>query len=262
MIRLLILILLILTITSQSSAYFGLYGTIEYQNKISRLYAPEAYLSSIYEKEKEAFYEQNPILSEDQVYAPMAQHFKKKNLAEVAFYLAYKPAEKSFFTHLQAEELLKDLIEHPVVGRDGQKLYADQSKTGFCFGRALYVERKLHKAGVSKNLIRKVFVLGDLTNGRSLWDYHVATMVLTQNAGWVLIDSLFNRVYGMRDWYGQLTSLAVDPAHPLMRLYITESEKFQAAPGVFITSHIFNPVYKNYFFDLSVQTVLTAPLFN
>ncbi|MFN9069231.1 MAG: hypothetical protein ACK5V3_18555, partial [Bdellovibrionales bacterium] len=81
----------------------------------------------------------------------------------------------------EIEKLHNYSINHPIVGMSALAKYDPTNEIGFCFGRALFVHLELLRRGVSKDSIKKVFVVGDIVeqlNGQEIrWQFHVATAV-------------------------------------------------------------------------------------
>lgn len=151
------------------------------------------------------------------------------------------------------EQVQKNLIEHAVAGREPVKTYDSKGgQVGFCYGRALLVQRQLERLGADRRRLFKVFLLGELSQKRILWDYHVATLYVDHRGQSWVIDSLNDRVLSLSDWYQGIHAYFLNPKQPKVLMYFAEPDKFQARAGEFSTYDMFDPLYRGYFFDLAL----------
>ena len=153
---------------------------------------------------------------------------------------------------MNADKIFRALTENPIAGNNPIHFYGESTDAGFCFGRALFVEKMLHNLNVKQEQIYKVFVIGDLFDGHILWNYHVATMYINAAGKKLMIDSLFDKVYDLESWFKKINKFAINQKSPVFRIYFAGAHKFQARPGEFAKEDLFNPLYDNYFFDLLV----------
>ncbi len=150
-------------------------------------------------------------------------------------------------------QMQKNLIDHPIAGRTPHKNYDDQNgRIGFCYGRALLIQKELERLGVSPKRIYKVFLIGELSQQGMLWDYHVATMYIDGRGQKLMIDSLQDQVLPLNDWFVKMHKYFLNPIEPRVRIYFAEAGKFQARDGFFSSKDMFNPLYKTFFFDLAL----------
>jgi hypothetical protein len=208
-----------------------------------KIYSASANLAHIYRLESEN--------SED---SAVARKLNQKNLQDIASFeaLRVKP-EGAELTQKTLSLLQKNLMDHPVAGRNPRVAYDDQNgQIGFCYGRALLVQKELERLGVSPDHIFKVFLVGELSQQGLLWDYHVATMYVDNSGRKWMIDSLNDEVMQLSGWYKSLHQYFLNPAEPRVRVYFAEASKFQARSGEFTHYDVLNPLYKTFFFDLAL----------
>ena len=216
-----------------------------------RLYRADATLTDLYEKEKEAVYKSLPRGTPLwKVSEKLGADFQKQNLRDLAAF--HKNTQISSGDEIDAQQAFLALAHNPVAGHNPFRFYDENSGTGFCFGRALYVERFLESRKVSDSRLRKVFVVGELSDGNVIWDYHVATMYIDNHGRKLMIDTLFDEVYELDVCSKKMNKYALNQKSPVYRLYFADANKFQARSGFFQSSDVFNPIYSTYFFDLLV----------
>lgn len=219
-------------------------------NSDLKIYAAGADIAIIHELEKDQLYQQIPAsLVEDEGPAFLARKFRESNLQDIKMMMNL---DRQSPVSVDANHVLNKLIHNPIAGNNPITFYDEKSNTGFCFGRALFVEKELLKQNVSKDQIFKVFVLGELFNGQIIWDYHVATMYVDHQGRKLMIDSLFDQVYELPVWFEKMNQYALNPQNPIFRIYFAEADKFQARSGAFNSYDLFDPQYRNYFLDLLI----------
>jgi hypothetical protein len=211
----------------------------------SKIYTINSNLAFIFEIEKEAIYQSTS--SDD--FLLVARQLNSKNQQDIKGARDWNIYPT---TNIDPKLVLQKLILNPVAGNVPLNSYNQENNTGFCFGRALFVEKELLKMGVNKESIRKVFVLGELTNGQIMWEYHVATMYIDSKGRKHMIDSLFDEVHELEIWFQKMNKYALNKENPLFRIYFAEADKFQARDGYFNSADILDPRYRNYFFDLMI----------
>lgn len=145
------------------------------------------------------------------------------------------------------EEIYYNVANNPVTSLAAYNKYDPTDRgIGFCFGRAMNVHLEALFQGVSKNSIRKLWALGQLRTGSTGWRYHVTTL-LKGEKGWMAVDPIFGYVMTVEQWYRRMQSFDTDG---LMRLYVTEPEKFGPSSTKYHDSLLIHPIYNNYFMDL------------
>ncbi len=162
---------------------------------------------------------------------------------------------KEYITYNQAEELLHQLRNDPVAKYSESSTYDPELKYGFCFGRATSVWLNALGAGMDKDSIKKIFLLGPMKASGLDWQFHVATAVRSKDIfseRWLVIDSTFDRPVTIQEFYsffkrfnsdGSLRMIVSDP----QRLGPSTTEKF--GPGNY--KNIENDyLYNRYFQDL------------
>lgn len=129
----------------------------------------------------------------------------------------------TWITKEQAESVRKLMKNHPVVGERSIEKYDPNGNFGFCFGRAIWAHLELLRRNVSKQSIKKVFVVGEMDDKESpLWDYHVATAVKGPDDVWWVIDTWVNKVMTVEEWYNEMNKMSTDDR---LRLYVTEPNR-------------------------------------
>lgn len=217
-------------------------------NSKIKIYDAGADIAVIHELEKEDLYQHlAPSKIDEEGPAYLAAKYREANLDDIAH---LQKLDLRNPVIVNAEQILNQLIHNPVAGNNPLNHYDEKGNAGFCFGRALWVEKELQKHKVDQKYIYKIFVLGELYNGQIMWDYHVATMVIDQQGRKLMIDSLFDRVYELDVWFDKMKKFAMNSNQPVFRVYFAKADKFQARAGFFSSYDVFDPQYGNYFFDL------------
>jgi hypothetical protein len=136
--------------------------------------------------------------------------------------------------------LYNEFAQHPTAAYSLRKKYDPEGRIGFCFGRALAIHLELLRAGIQKESIRKIWVVGELKLGSLQWHHHVATMVRAQDGGWWVIDPMYEAPIKATHWmtrmrwiFGKWPSLAElpKPEAPQLRFFVTKPERFGPAFG-------------------------------
>ena len=220
------------------------------QDGIAKTYSAEANLADVYTQEKEALYSILPKQLElSEASLRISDVFQRQNKADIAAFHKNTLAIRG--EDIDVNSAFLALAHNPVAGHNPLQFYNESNETGFCFGRALFVEKMLEKRVPAASL-RKVFIIGELSDGHVIWDYHVATMFIDQSGKKYMIDTLFDEVFELDTWYKKMSKYTINPKNPLFRIYFAEASKFQARAGTFQSSDVFNPIYSNYFFDLLI----------
>ena len=157
-----------------------------------------------------------------------------------------------YITLTQAKKVYAALISNPVVSSNSaKKNYDPYARTGFCFGRAMFVNLYLAQSGLSRASIKKVFILGSMDGG--VWGWHVATTVKSRDSRtnklkWLVIDSEVGKVVELVEWYNYWRNGSSDDKK--LRLYITEAGRFGATPSRYDEDGIKGAYYNDYFNDM------------
>jgi hypothetical protein len=139
------------------------------------------------------------------------------------------------------------LAEHPIAKPESAMDFDRGSEIGFCFGRALLAHYELLKRGVPQEAIVKLFVLGDLKVGHSLWKFHVAVGVRDPEKGLWVIDPLQPSLSSLVDWVQQMEKLDLKSPNPSSRFFVTDARKFLPAGGAYQVKQLLEPPLKPYF---------------
>lgn len=135
-------------------------------------------------------------------------------------------------TKEQVIQVFESLQSHPVASKWALEKYKQEdTDIGYCFGRATYYHLLLLRLGLSKESMRKVWVLANIQHRGSDWGHHVALTVRGVRKGeWWVIDPFLGQVLSPRDWMAQVKRYTRDP---MLRLYTTEAAKFSLNLGVY-----------------------------
>lgn len=159
------------------------------------------------------------------------------------------PVRAPFITLEQAEAIMAEARNHPVVGAAGRMKYDPESRMGFCFGRAAFTHLELLRRGVLKESIHKAFVVGEMHTGSIVWRYHVTTIVRGPGGSWIAMDPIFEAPLELNEWYKRMLTFSKTGA---VRLYVTHPSKigpngweYNLKPG-----GLTHPEYNNYFMDM------------
>ncbi|HXH32091.1 MAG TPA: hypothetical protein VNJ01_14905 [Bacteriovoracaceae bacterium] len=133
-----------------------------------------------------------------------------------------------YLSQKNAVETWVAAISNPIIGTGNDRKYDPTYGIGFCFGRALFVDLYLTLNGFNQGSIKKIFVVGPMTND---WSWHVATMVqgLDENKKekWLVLDPIIFKVVEVVEWFKDFEAISADGK---IRMYITEANKFSIAP--------------------------------
>lgn len=190
------------------------------------------------------------------------------NRTALAVLDSLKPTEKnstrrSFLELNEAYDLLKDLNTNPLINGDLGHLYDPESKTGFCFGRAAWVWLNAIRMGLSKEAIKKVFLIGPMNSYGRDWQFHVATAVRIKKKGlffdsyeWMVIDNNFTEPKSVNFFYENYLAASTDKK---LRLFISDPQRLGASNTIkFGPAHFKNPKndteYNAYFKDMLKTT--------
>lgn len=150
----------------------------------------------------------------------------------------------------RAQDVIDAAESNPVVALYQYSKYDKANKgIGFCFGRAMFTHLFLASAKFNRSNIKKAFVVGPMSNGA--WAWHVTTIVQSKDArgkeNWLAIDPVVGRVMDVKAWYKHWVNSSDDGK---LKLYITDSGKFAAAPSTYDETNKTNAWYNNYFLDM------------
>lgn len=124
---------------------------------------------------------------------------------------------------------LQDTVrDHPVAGSRIiiQRKYDPEGK-GICFAKAACAHIEGLKAGLNKDQIVKIWVVGRLGPFKMpMWKYHVATAVRGIDDNWYVIDPSLKGPLQLEEWYeSMLKHYAIDSD---IRLFATNPGRFTA----------------------------------
>ena len=129
----------------------------------------------------------------------------------------------------EAIDLLYRLKSDPVASFDNSDKYDPNGQFGFCFGRATWVWLEAIKLGISKDSIKKIFLVGPMRAGDIDWQFHVATAIRGKNKGiffdketWYVLDSSFERLKTVEEFYDFYRAESIDRK---LRLFVTEPQR-------------------------------------
>lgn len=174
------------------------------------------------------------------------REFYKKTDLKLQITPTLKPLQPA-----QADEILRSIAPHPVVGDKASLLYDPFREIGFCFGRAAYVHIELLRRGINPQHLAKVFVMGGLFVDGIGWDFHVATIAQDAAGVWWAMDSLFKVPLPLEDWMFEVAKWDANQLNPGLRFYFTDPLKFQALKGSYNSDHFNSEIYRKYFKDLT-----------
>ena len=156
------------------------------------------------------------------------------------------------FSQEQIENLFKLVNEHPVASMELKSKYDPTTIIGFCFGRAMSVHLEALRAGLAKENIRKVWVVGPMRNDNIIWKHHVATMVRGTDKNWYVIDPEYTKPLLVRDWYEDLNSMSVDGR---LQFFATSPSRWGPMNNrPYEKAELTSSYYNNYFNDLLKQS--------
>ena len=150
----------------------------------------------------------------------------------------------------QAQQLVMDMGRHPVVGYNQALKYDPESRIGFCFGKAIFAHLELLRRGVSKEAIKKAFIVGPLYSAGINWQFHVATIVRANDRnGWYALDAFIGRPVPLEEWLQRFQSYSLDGK---ARMYITNPEKIGPSAWEYNKRPygLGDGFYNNYFNDM------------
>ena len=151
-----------------------------------------------------------------------------------------------FISFEQAKKILDLSKQHAVVGPEALSTYDPQGNFGFCFGRACYFHLDLLSKKISKESIKKVWMVGPMVTNDVTWQFHVATAVRTAKNKWLVLDHEFESPITIEEWYNFWKKTSPDGR---VKLYITEPQRFGASAGKY-SNYAFKNQYNYYFRDI------------
>ncbi len=159
--------------------------------------------------------------SSDEVYEQNMKAIDKLNKRSWKSTKRQKYVTKEF-----AEQLLKKINLDPVAGPKGYPIYDPENRYGFCFGRATWVWLQALKAGVDKQSIKKIFLVGPMKNGGTEWQFHVVTALRTSKGffsdTWVVVDPNFKKILTVEEFFTHYNRSSTDYK---LRLFVTEPQR-------------------------------------
>jgi hypothetical protein len=214
-------------------------------------------LFGVYEREMYQVRKKIPAnFSKRESSAAIAKEVEALNTRTINELRTYKPevgqgsVRPEFITREQAQNVLRTIDRHPVIGSYSHMQYDPDLSMGFCFGRATYVHLDLLRRGVNKDSIAKLFALGTMKTGQTEWRYHVTTIVKGPGNTWWAIDNFVNRMITAEQWMQEMQRYDKDPANPHLRFYFVEAKRFGPDVGQYTPDELSHPDYRNYFVDL------------
>lgn len=162
---------------------------------------------------------------------------------------------KKYVSDIIAKDLLRRSRKDPVIGPLGYGTYDPQSIYGFCFGRATWVWLEALKAGLDKQSIKKVFLIGPMKTGTVDWQFHVATAIRSRGIfsdTWLVIDPNFDRVLTVEEFLNHYSAYSTDDK---LRMVITDPQRLGPSSTIkFGPAHYKNnhndENYNRYFQDM------------
>lgn len=108
------------------------------------------------------------------------------------------------------ESIYQGAARHPsakvcAIGRY-QSSNPDLPKNLFCYGRAYAGHIEALRQGVSKDSIRKVFLIGKPDNGKMQWNYHVGISIRGNDGKWWVLDPDAGKPMPVEDWYKMMSA--------------------------------------------------------
>jgi len=144
---------------------------------------------------------------------------------------------------------------HPLFGVQQADYERQGAALGYCFGRATFLHLLFLRLGLQKESIQKIWVLGHIKNDRrdGFWQFHVATMVYTDQRDWVVLDANIGYPLSARDWVQYYEQANPDGK---LRFYYTSASKFGPSLGQYnrlqlgLDMAMDQDWYKHYFVDM------------
>lgn len=151
----------------------------------------------------------------------------------------------------QARELWNIVYQHPVTALPVPDKYDPQKRgIGFCFGRAMAAHLEAiwnDKFKLQNDRVRKLFVVGNLSAGGKMWQFHVTTLVKSDQGRWWAIDPILYGPVTAEAWYVHMKKFDKDGD---MLLFHDDGMIFSANGARYSKLNLEDPFYNNYFRDL------------
>lgn len=160
-----------------------------------------------------------------------------------------KKSDKSY--RKLAESVLLKVKSNRVASLQNVQNFEKGGQIGFCFGRALLTHFLLLKGGVPQADISKIFTIGELFVGNSLWKFHVAVMVPDNESGYLVVDPMQDGPLPYQDWLEINRNYDIKKPFSRARFYVTEARKFLPSFGPYDQAQLENRVLKVYFRELA-----------
>jgi hypothetical protein len=226
-----ILLFLVLSISSCSSipnqrtpanfqSCFNLVNNIvNYQKPFGQ--EPRDFLSSNSLQELEGMYGKESLLDiqkklTDDDIKKNNDHLKK--LLAAPFQFTHIEGKKEIITEEEAQIIYKAMSNSKVHQNHCQ--YDTQGTIGFCFGRATIAHMEAIVRGVNPDLIRKIWIAGDM----GIWGHHVATMIKTEK-GWMVLDTNIGKSISPDQWISRYLPYKIKNASEIM-VFTTQAGRF------------------------------------
>lgn len=182
------------------------------------------------------------------------QLFKTLSEAKAPILSTSKFGSKNFveaITPEQAGDVLKMFNTHPVISDEASLKYdTPMRQIGYCFGRAAFAHWELLRRGVAAASIGKIFAVGGMVFDSKGWSFHVATIVRSTDGGWLVIDSLQNKILTPQTWAKEVSKWALQNDSSELRFYFSDPLKLRPTTGAYTSENMNSPYYKGYFQDL------------
>lgn len=144
--------------------------------------------------------------------------------------LKTESGQKTGLTQLEIESIFQFIKNNKVASIEALSKYDPEGKIGLCFARAALAHREARLAGLNRNQIRKIFVIGKIQNTLSEpWGYHMATVVRRDDGKWVALDTYLQKPTIIEEWFDHMKSSSVkdkrNNVFPI-RYYSTSASRF------------------------------------
>ncbi len=135
-------------------------------------------------------------------FADTTERIKARCISLLATYKAKTPSE---LKPKELQNILGQASENSVASLDSVGKYDPTGAIGFCFGRAYATQIYAELAGVPKERIRKLFVIGDMRSGgmqSQEWRFHVTTVIQGADNRWYALDPIApeGRILSAAEW--------------------------------------------------------------
>ena len=161
-----------------------------------------------------------------------------------------------YITYNQAVELLEKLRNDPVATNSEKLTYDPDLKYGYCFGRATSVWLNALDAGIDKDSIKKIFLVGSMKANGLDWQFHVATAIRSKDIfsdRWLVIDSTFDRPVTIQEFFNFFKQFNSDGS---LRLIVTEPQRLVPSSTEKFGPRIYKNIENDYLYNRYFQDLL------